>query len=1525
MIFKQEIEKLVESNLNIYLENSDRFVADFNRELELTKEYNGRQLLELLQNADDAGSKEVEIIWNKNNAIITVSNTGEPFSLGGIKSLMIANLSTKTKINYIGSKGLGFRSILNWAEEINIHGNGCKVSFSEAIAKEVFNNKLKLTDNEIANIRKDRDLSNSSVPFPILAVPIVTVDVNKSHWTTTIEIKCKKKYIIDIEKQLSELREEILLFLNFIEEITINKNDDYIHKLKSNKTKTESYEIVSIQEKSWKVFTRESVLPEDYQDKSKIEKQSFNLKVAFQDDLSDDYKKLFNFFPTHLSISLPCIIHGTFELSSSRNYLNESPKNEFILKELVELLKECSLYLTKDSVDWRPYKLLTPSSLNSDSKLIELFYKDLENAKKEETIYPCINNNYLRLDKIIYYNDEFDSFFQKNFPEYLQNLLIPIENQVTNQFNNFKLIQGDLVEKIEEISNTKMSIPLRAELIFHLSKIITVDEELERFSLLVNESGNVIPKENLAFTPAIRAEEKFIIPKSVKIDFMKLELYDLLISKYEKSFDKKEPKARELQRNIKSVVNLQPYDSNNVVDKIISGIRDTLNEYRNIDENISCIRDMIIVLFANFKNIENRQEKLKTRVPVISKSMQINNAEDLFLCKSYPSGELTEIIYGDSLNSNEYLADIEFWMLEKEDINIVEEFFIWLGINKFSKILSVDLQGNYSESDFLKFIFNNGTDKPDNFEISKIRKDSIIYKIDKFDKIINLPINNLILLVLKDSFIRKQLESNDERINWFYVNWRPSIVSIYSYLRYQFIQSNIFTKYILKDGSEELNTLINDNFEIDYEFLKKYDIDKVEVKAILIKLGAKESFDEISPEQIYSIIKSIPERDSNKKGRSTQTIYKLALDSLESQNSEYPVPTDLILFSKIGDKEEYQSAQNIYYSNNKILPNKILDKIYLLNLPKRSGEEKVKRFFNVKSLKDFKIQINENSIEYSPIDGDFNKLFESIKPYLLASRLEALDKKRKVSESEMKQAEAEANLIKQCRIHIVIDCSYNFMDNVDASIEEKEYINVRDDYYYRDSTISSIEKIKMDSIFCDAFAEMMCIVFKVDDLKNEFRQIFKNDLQDTIHLKTLDLGKDKLNRVYELLGISRTEIDFWKNIFNRKGIILQEPIDNADNLKLKIHKALGIDLTNEYRNIDFENYDNRESFELIKKLNEELLLNIKQILPKGLYNWHKSQFIKFIKDLQFKFEQILWVKLNNTPKEQSLFISTLNKYNNLYFDNIDKMMHCFNYVLKLDYSIEIRKIIKEEFEINLDENINYENMKIGNLYVVLLDKYNIEETDITDESIRSLLFFDGNKETIEEYLKSNFSIDSENMLAKSGDNSSETGFIIGALLTKNGNYTSLNVSNKYNGSWVHSGKSEKGKKQKGKKSELLVYNTLVKEHGIENVKWVSGNSTTPDKNDKLHYDIEYKNEEGDWKFLEVKTISVDQFTITYSEIEKGKSDPNKYEVALVRDNNIYVVKNLFDFKEGESVQNNSKFNAYPKDYIFSFNLENILK
>ena len=112
----------------------------------MKQEYSGRELYEMLQNADDEGSPKVEIILTEDDRL-HIRNWGDrPFTEGGLLSIMRSFLSTKTGDAYknatikpIGNKGLGFRSLLNWSDEITIHSNGVKCSFSEDIAKNAWN------------------------------------------------------------------------------------------------------------------------------------------------------------------------------------------------------------------------------------------------------------------------------------------------------------------------------------------------------------------------------------------------------------------------------------------------------------------------------------------------------------------------------------------------------------------------------------------------------------------------------------------------------------------------------------------------------------------------------------------------------------------------------------------------------------------------------------------------------------------------------------------------------------------------------------------------------------------------------------------------------------------------------------------------------------------------------------------------------------------------------------------------------------------------------------------------------------------------------------------------------------------------------------------------------------------------------------------------------------------------------------------------------------------------------------------
>ena len=136
--------------------------------------YHGREILELLQNADDAYQKSIEsgekpscdlevYIEYKGNCL-TVTNTGTAFDKDGIKAIVQGNNSPKSG-KYIGNKGTGFRSVLNWAESVEIISGPFSLRFSKEYSNAIFE---EIKDEP--QIRKQL-VRKSNLYIPILAVP----------------------------------------------------------------------------------------------------------------------------------------------------------------------------------------------------------------------------------------------------------------------------------------------------------------------------------------------------------------------------------------------------------------------------------------------------------------------------------------------------------------------------------------------------------------------------------------------------------------------------------------------------------------------------------------------------------------------------------------------------------------------------------------------------------------------------------------------------------------------------------------------------------------------------------------------------------------------------------------------------------------------------------------------------------------------------------------------------------------------------------------------------------------------------------------------------------------------------------------------------------------------------------------------------------------------------------------------------------------------------------------------------------
>lgn len=135
----------------------------------VSESYNSRSFIELLQNADDAGSTRFYV--KRYGNYLFVANDGRPFNIMDLESLCRSASSNKARGTSIGYRGIGFKSVVSFAKEVHLISGEFEITFSKELTKTIIDkaNKVPLIriphelqqnvkqelDTEISKIQKD--------------------------------------------------------------------------------------------------------------------------------------------------------------------------------------------------------------------------------------------------------------------------------------------------------------------------------------------------------------------------------------------------------------------------------------------------------------------------------------------------------------------------------------------------------------------------------------------------------------------------------------------------------------------------------------------------------------------------------------------------------------------------------------------------------------------------------------------------------------------------------------------------------------------------------------------------------------------------------------------------------------------------------------------------------------------------------------------------------------------------------------------------------------------------------------------------------------------------------------------------------------------------------------------------------------------------------------------------------------------------------------------------------------------------
>lgn len=188
--------------------NSPILLSDLaNMEKYISESYTGRSLIELLQNADDAQAS-IFSVEKINDTTFVVANNGRVFDENDLIALCRSGNSTKQrKGNTIGFRGIGFKSVVNYANQVHLISGMYNISFSKERTREILK-----TDTNVPLIRIPHQFISNSYDNVIKHY--------KDNGFNTIFIFETENSII--EQEIKEFSKSCMLFLNNICNIIFN-------------------------------------------------------------------------------------------------------------------------------------------------------------------------------------------------------------------------------------------------------------------------------------------------------------------------------------------------------------------------------------------------------------------------------------------------------------------------------------------------------------------------------------------------------------------------------------------------------------------------------------------------------------------------------------------------------------------------------------------------------------------------------------------------------------------------------------------------------------------------------------------------------------------------------------------------------------------------------------------------------------------------------------------------------------------------------------------------------------------------------------------------------------------------------------------------------------------------------------------------------------------------------------------------------------------------------------------------------
>lgn len=1020
---ERAVGRLATDQLEGYRRQSRELVSHANREQSAVLGYRGRQVLELLQNADDAaddGSGEGKLLVAVSASRLVAANTGTPFSRRGLESLVISDCSPKQldRNRFIGCKGLGFRSVLTWTDRPVIISGHLRVAFAHDHANRQVD-VLAQESSEVAEAVQEFQKAEGRPPAPLMRFPFVPEADNpdvlladryiREGYTTVVVLpfveRTQENVASEVEEQLAHLSTETILFCRHLTEVRIDAGEEKTWEILRQQLDDERMRVVvsdSQADQLWTVHRRQGMLAADPGSDDLAVDRDYETAVAVPEHpVRKDDRTLCVFFPTHDAAPLPVVLHATLELGDDRNRIRDTPANRTVLEHLGQHLAQVVGASVDPDSPKRALRLLDGLP-DVDPELARLgFVSAVVTHACKQSIFPRINGVRGPADEAV--RAPHDAWRPLLIPDYFPEVLdVRSEDGLAQLLKLFGIGWYDTDVLQERLKTQVLSMP--PEDAGRMVGRLAASDRLHWTSvgeLLIARSGELLDEATQCFfTPTTPLPD---VPEwAGDIEFLQDDFQEGLFE------GAKSPSVRALSGLLQTRgAEVEEYRLETVARALLGHLQGFEEEKRP-----ALVRDLLRWLFD--ASVGEPPALGQVKIPVVDVGGSVRRPEECYLGTPYPGGKLLVSLYGD-VPETAFVADPIVLGLGGIELRKVEDFLVALGVSRVPRLkpLNEELLQDFAATvlDLLDYPTTvRGVKCKDASEASDLCRDFSIENLllpEDLPQLLQRADPTALAAYLLTDGSHLLASDRDEtaafvaRLNGERKVWADPSIPIPNPTLH-FLRSTTWvpgdddklhrpSEIILSAaGSRVLRGLYcRHSMRIGDPAIERAGGQK-NVNALLTRLGAIPSLEAIDAEALYELLLRLPVDDPG--GKHAVGVYRTLLEA-SIVPDESPLRRKFVesgrIWSRFEGSGQYLPVDEVRYNANVTIPAVVEERIKLAELPRRKSTKVVESLFGVAPLgpADIALKLVSEGTEYDPSSEQANERFRLAVPYIYALRL----------------------------------------------------------------------------------------------------------------------------------------------------------------------------------------------------------------------------------------------------------------------------------------------------------------------------------------------------------------------------------------------------------------------------------------------------------------------------------------------------------------------------------------------------------